>query len=33
MFEQEKFWCKKYFANNRNDSIIDKILYSVKLKA
>ena len=33
MFEQEKFWYKKCFANNRNDSRINKILYSVKLEA
>ena len=33
MFELEKFWYKKCFANNRNDSRINKILYSVKLEA
>ena len=33
MFEEEKFWYKKCFANNRNDSRINKILYSVKLEA
>ena len=32
MFELEKFWHKKCFANNRNDSRKDKILYSVKLQ-
>ena len=33
MSEEEKFWYKKCFANNRNDSRINKILYSVKLEA
>ena len=33
MFKEEKFWYKKCFANNRNDSRINKILYSVKLEA
>ena len=33
MFELETFWHKKCFANNRNDSRKDKILYSVKLQA
>ena len=33
MFEYEKVWYKKCFANNRNDSRINKILYSVKLEA
>ena len=33
MFQDKKFWYKKYFANNRNDSTINKILYSVKLEA
>ena len=33
MSEEEKFWYKKFFANNRNDSRINKILYSVKLEA
>ena len=32
MFEEEKFWYKKCFANNRNDSRIYKILHSVKLE-
>ena len=32
MFECEKVWYKKCFANNRNDSRINKILYSVKLE-
>ena len=33
MFEQGKFWYKKRFANNRNDSKINKKLYNVKLEA
>ena len=33
MLEEEKFWYKKCFANNRHDSRISKILYSVKLKS
>ena len=33
MFEEEKFWYKKCFANNRNDSRMNKILRSVKLEA
>ena len=33
MFSQEKFWNKKCFANNNDDSRINEILYSVKLKA
>ena len=33
MSEEEKFRYKKCFANNRNDSRINKILYSVKLEA
>ena len=32
MFEQEKFWYKKCFAN-RNDSRINKEFYCVKLEA
>ena len=33
MFEQEKFCCKKCFANNNDDSRINEMLYSVKLEA
>ena len=33
MSEEETFWYKKCFANNRNDSRINKILCSVKLEA
>ena len=33
MFEQEKFWYKKYFADSRNDSRVNKMLWSVKLEA
>ena len=33
MFEDEKFSYKKCFANNRDDSRISKIMYSVKLEA
>ena len=33
MFQEQKFWYKKCLANNRNDSRINKILYSVKLEA
>ena len=32
MFKEVKFCYKKCFANNRNDSRINKILYSVKLE-
>ena len=32
MFKEEKFWYKNVFANNRNNSRINKILYSVKLE-
>ena len=32
MFNQEKFWYKKMFANNNDDSKINEMLYSVKLK-
>ena len=33
MFEQKKLWYNKCFANNRNDSRVKKILYSIKLDA
>ena len=33
MFEKEKFWYKKCFATNRNDSRINKVFCSVKLEA
>ena len=33
MFEKKKFWYKKFFANNRNDSRIKKISYSLKVEA
>ena len=33
MFKEEKFWYKKCFANNRDDSRINKIIYSAKLEA
>ena len=33
MFKEEKFSYKKRFANNKNDSRINTILYSVKLEA
>ena len=32
MFQQEKLWYKKCFANNKNDSRINEMLYSVKLE-
>ena len=32
MLDEETFWYKKCFANNRYDSRINKILYSVKLE-
>ena len=33
MIEQEKFWYKRRFANNTNDSRINKISCNVKLEA
>ena len=33
MFNQEKLWHKKMFANKNDDSKINEMLYSVKLKA
>ena len=32
MFQYEKLWYKKCFANNKNDSRINEMLYSVKLE-
>ena len=32
MFNQEKFWYKKYFANKNGDSRVNEMLYSVKLR-
>ena len=33
MLNQDKFWYRKCFANNNNDSRINEILYSVNLEA
>ena len=33
MFNQKKFWYKKCFENNSDDSRINEILHSVKLEA
>ena len=30
MFEQEKFWYNKCFANNRNDSKINIVQYKIR---
>ena len=33
MFEQEKFWKKKCFANNRNDARINKKVVQCKIRS